>query len=101
MGEEAVVADADEALGKDVQEEAARKLLEGEREGPGTVSSVVLVAEGDGLVINVQQPRIRDGDAVRVAGQVGEHAIGSIERWLGIDDPLGSACLAKKPLEGS
>ncbi len=60
VGEEAIVADTDEALGEDVQEEAASELSEREREGPGPATPVVLVAEAHGLVIDVEQAMVRD-----------------------------------------
>jgi len=54
VGEEPVVADTDEALRQDVQQEAAGELTEWESEGPRAATAVVLVAEGDGLVIDVK-----------------------------------------------
>ena len=89
------MADTDEAPGEDVQQEAAGELSEGEREGPTPATAVVLVAERHGLVVDVEQAMVRDGDAVGVAGQVGDHELGALEGWLGVDDPLGSARLVK------
>ena len=56
-GEETEVADADEALGEDVEKEAAEKLLglERERAHPAAVS-VVLPPKRDGVVGHVDQP---------------------------------------------
>ncbi len=87
------MADTDEALGEDVQQEAAGELTEREREGAGPATAVVLVAEAHDLVIDVEQPVVRDRDAVGVAGQILEHAFGALEGWLGIDHPFGAACL--------
>ena len=73
-----MVADADEALGKDVEQEAAEELVDGEREdlGPGAVG-VVAVAEGDLIGLDAENPAVRERDAMRVAPEVPEHALGS------------------------
>ena len=93
VGEEPIVADTDEALGEDVEQEAASELSEREREGPRSPSAIVLVAESHGLVIDMEQPMVRDRDAVGVAGEIFEHALGSVERRLGVDHPFGAGCL--------
>jgi hypothetical protein len=53
VGEEAVVADAHEAPREDVQKEPTRELFEREGEGAGSTAAVVLVAEGDAVVVHV------------------------------------------------
>src|SRR5262245_26095870 len=72
-GEQAVVADAVEACGQYVDEEAADELVGGE--GHHLVSfaafdPVVLPLEGDAAVIACDQASIRDGDAVGVAREI-------------------------------
>ena len=47
------------------------------------VGAIVLVVEGDAVLVERDQPAVRDGDAVGVARQIGEHRLGSGERWLG------------------
>ena len=100
MGEESVVADADEAFGEDVEKEAATELAEGKGEGPGSSATIVLVAKGDGLVIDGQEPMVRESDAVGVAGQILEHVLGGLEGRLGVDDPLGAQGFLEKAAEG-
>ena len=95
VGEEAIVTDTDEALGEDVEQEAATELTEREREGPGPATAVVLVAEAHGVVIHVKQPMVRDRDAVGVAGEIFEHAFGTVERRLGVNHPFGAACVVE------
>ena len=51
-----------------------------------TVATIVLVSERDFVVADGHQPRIGDGGSMRVAGEIGEHALGSAERRLGVDD---------------
>src|ERR1700676_528501 len=55
------------------------------------VGAVVLVPEGDAMLVERDQPAIGDGDAVGVARQIGEHRLGSAERGLCINVPLDPA----------
>ena len=41
-----------------------------------SVAAVVLVAEGYATVIEADQSAVRDGDAVGVASEIGEHRLG-------------------------
>jgi hypothetical protein len=89
VGEEAVIANAHEALGKDVEKEASEE-LDGVK-GHGALSallSVVLVAEGDLAVVEGEESLVGDGDAVGVAGEVFEDLLGTAEGGLGVDDPF-------------
>ncbi len=67
--------------------------------GPCSSAAVVLVVEGDGLVIDGQEPMVRDRDAVGIAGEILEHVFGGFEGGLGVDDPFGGACLLEKAAE--
>src|SRR6195952_1745946 len=61
-GEQAVVADAVEALGQDVQEEAPDELVRGQRQGAVAlrpVAAIVLDAEGDGGRVEADEPPVR------------------------------------------
>src|SRR3954464_10882145 len=78
-GEEAVVADAGEAVGQDVQQEAADELIRRERHGLDPCASlravpgaVILPAERHASLVEGEQPAVRDRDPMGVAGQVGE-----------------------------
>src|SRR5262245_20003188 len=89
-GEEAVVTDAMEALWKNVEQEAADEFVRAERHealAVRTIAAVILVAERDAMLIERDQPTVRDGDAVGVSRQIGEHRFWPGERWLGVDDP--------------
>jgi hypothetical protein len=89
-GEQAVVADAVEAFGQDVAQETADELTGGKRHplvSGAAVGAIVLVAEGDAVLVERDQPAVGDGDAVGVARQIGEHRLGSAERGLCIDVP--------------
>ncbi len=79
LGEQAVVADAVEALGQDVDEEAADELVCCEPHhfvAIGAFEPIVLVFEADTVVVERDQPAVGDGDAVGVAGQISNTASG-------------------------
>ena len=93
-GEQAVVADAVEAVRQDVDEEAADELAcgEGHHLGPlAALGAIVLPLEGDALAVERDEAAVGDGDAVGVAGEVGQNRLGSSERTLAVDDPFAFA----------
>ena len=97
VGEQPVVADADEAFGKDVEEEATEELVDGDVEDLDSMTvGVVPVAECDAVILHPQDPAVRERNAMRVAAEVAEHALGSREGGLGVDDPV---VLAKRVKE--
>ena len=53
----------------------------------GSGLAVVLVAEGDAFLVELEKAAVRDRDPVGVAREVSEHRLGSSERRLGINDP--------------
>ena len=59
----------------------------------------VAPAEAYLAVNEIEEPAVRDGDAVSVAGQILQHMLGSAEGWLGIDDPLFAAQQAQQRVE--
>jgi len=84
------VADAVEALGQDVEQEAADELVRRERHGLVAIAPfepIVLPCEGDAVVVGRDQATVGDRDAVGVARQIGEHGLRSGERSLGVDEP--------------
>jgi len=99
VGEKAVVADSDKALGENVKEEAADELLKRKRQRSDPTAAVILEAESDGPVVDVKQPVVGDRDAVCVAGEILQDVLGAVEGWLGVDDPLGAPCLVEEALE--
>ncbi len=86
------MADADEALREDVQQEAPDERVDGELEDLQTVAvGVVAVAEGDAMLIGAQDSPIRERNAMGVAAEIAQHALGPREGRLDIDDPVVSA----------
>ena len=87
LGEKAVVPDAVKAVGQDVEQETPDELVRGEAHDAGApAATIVLVGERDFIVADDYEPRIGDGGSMRVAGEIGEHARGSAEWRLGVDD---------------
>ena len=87
FGEEAVVTDAVEAVGQDVEEKAADELVRGKPHDAASASAaIVLVRERHMIVVDGDDPRVGDRRAVRVAGEIGQYALGAAEGRLGVDD---------------
>src|SRR6266478_6072165 len=77
-----------------MNEEAADELVGWQRHYLGLVASlgpVVFPFEGDAGLVEGDEAGIGDGDAMGVAGEIGEHRLGAAERALGIDNPFGLA----------
>jgi len=89
VGEEAEVADADEALGEQVKKEATEKLIA--RDSHHFLLIVVgrvPPTKGDVAFVERNQSMIGDGDAMGVAAEILQHVFGSAEGWFGVDDPI-------------
>ena len=74
FGEQAVVADAVEAVRQHVNEEAADELVGCERHSLVAIApfdAIVLPLEGDAVVVECDQAAVGDGDAVGVTRQIG------------------------------
>src|SRR3984885_11059216 len=93
-GEQAVVTNAVEPAREDVKQEAADELVDAERHdllAVRAIAAIILVAKGYAGLVEGEQPPVRDGDAMRVAREIGEHGFGSGEGWLGVDCPALTA----------
>ena len=88
VGQQAVVADAHEAFGQHVEEEAAQKLgcLELHDASPAAMG-VILPAEVDELAVEADQAVVRDGDAMGVAAEIAQHLFRTAEGRSYVDDP--------------
>jgi hypothetical protein len=94
FGEQAVVADAVEAFWQHVDEEAADEIVRAERHAFVSIAAldaIVLPLESDILLIEGDQAAVGDGNAVGIARKISQHGLGSAERALCVDDPLGLA----------
>ena len=94
VGEQSIVTDAVKAIGQDMQEKAPDKLIRGQGHGLmaiGFFGTIVFPLEGNALLIKGDQAAVSDRDPMGVAGQVGEHGLGTGERALGIYHPVDLA----------
>ena len=77
LGEKAVMTDAMEAGGQDVQQVPPDELVRGKAHDAGaSAAAMVPVGERDFVVANVHEPRIGDGGSMRVAGEIDQYALG-------------------------
>ena len=89
MGQKAEVADAHEARGKHVEQEAAQELLD--RQGHQTLLVAVRgvsPAEGNLVALQGDQAVIGDRHAVGVAAEITENVFGTTEGRLAVDHPV-------------
>jgi hypothetical protein len=96
IAEEAVMADAMKAVWQGMQQETPNELIG--RQGHHlalVVMPVIAPTEADLLARHVDQPAIRDGDAVRIATEIGQDRRGTGKGALGINHPLGASQFAE------
>src|SRR3954454_19015895 len=87
--EETVMADAMKAVRQGVQQETSNELIG--RQGHHlalVVMPIIAPAKADLPVRHVDQPAVRNGDAVRVATEIGQDRRGTGKGAFGIDPPL-------------
>jgi hypothetical protein len=96
---QAEVADLMQALGQDVLEEAAHELLPGDAADPPPVGFTMLAADGDGLIVEADDPGVGDRDAEDVAGEIIEHSLLALAPGRAMDDPgLGPGCVRQNQI---
>jgi hypothetical protein len=101
MGEEAEVADTDEAGGQDVEQEAAEELEGVEREDFfDTAVAVILPAEADTVVFDLEQPMVGDSHAVGIAAEILDDLGRAAKGTLGVDDPAAVGGLVQPAAKG-
>ena len=89
IGEEAELANADQAGRQHVEQETADELdrIQGHGLGSGVIG-VVFPVEADAAVLQSAQPVVGDRHAMSIASQILEHAPGSTEGRLDVNDPF-------------
>lgn len=101
IGEEAEVADTHEAAGKQVQEEAAQQLIDGQSHQPLLVAvSRVSPTEGNVALGQSHQPMVGNGDAMSVGAKIAQHMFWPAERPLRVDNPVVAEQDAEPSCEG-
>src|ERR1700685_3575545 len=88
-GEEAEVADAEEAWRQQVEQEAAEELIDGQAHDSLLVAvGGVPPAEADLAFGEGDEPAVGDAGAMGVGAEIAEGMFGSAEGTLGVDDPV-------------
>ena len=83
-----------EALGQHVHQEAPDKLVRGKPHrlpAARAVDAIVLPTERDAGVVGCNEAAVRDGDTMRVTGEIAQHLLGSRERRLAVDYPVDAS----------
>jgi hypothetical protein len=89
VGEDAEVADADQAFGQHVKKKSAQELMGGNgHDLLFAAVGIVSPAEGDATVFEGHEPMVGDGDPMGITGQVVENVLGAAEGRLGVDDAV-------------
>jgi len=86
--------DAMKAVGQDVQQETADELVrvEGHDAVTGLAGlTVIFPFESNTLAVEGDEAGIGNGDAMGVAGEIGEHLVGAGEGRFGVDHPVHTA----------
>jgi hypothetical protein len=84
------VTDAVEPAWQKMEQEAADELVGAERHDAlpvRAIAAIILVAESDAGLVEGEQPPVRDGDAVSITREIGEHCFRAGEGRLGINHP--------------
>ena len=103
IGEEAIVADAVESVGQDMDQKAANELVSIERHqlvASVELGPVILPLESDAFAVEGDEPAVGNGNPVGVAGEVAEHSVGSAEGSLGINHPFDLSPCGEPGFEG-
>jgi len=89
IGEQAEVADAHEAGGEHVQQEAPQELIAWQSHRARAIAAApIAVTEAHESVRVAEEPIVRDGNAVGVAGEVSQDLLRPGEGLFGIDHPF-------------
>jgi hypothetical protein len=70
--------DAVEAARQDVDQKAADELVGGQRHDLlafGAIAAIILVPERHAGLVEADEPSVRDGDAMGVAREIGQHRL--------------------------
>src|SRR6516162_4145347 len=102
VGKEPIVADAVEALGQHVHQEAPDELVRVKPHrlpAARAVDAIVLATERDAGVVGGNEAAVRDSDTMRVTREIAQHLLGSGERRLAVDYPVEAPQRGDEALE--
>lgn len=94
------MANANQTLGQNVDQESAQELIGGNGHDPLLVAvRVVFPAKRDSIVLEGDESMVRDRDTMGIACQVMQNMLGAAEGWLCVDDPVLLKKLSDKSAE--
>ncbi len=96
---QAKVANFDEAVWQDVLEEAVQELKDGQGHFAGLAGIGVAIAEGDRLIVVMEDGRVGQGDTVDVAREVLQRLL-AIAHGFYVHDPVDVPDLGRNGGEG-
>lgn len=91
-GQQAIMPDAMEPIGPNVDQEATDKLRRSQAHdllAIPALNSLILPAEGNCIGIRADQTVVRDRDPMCVSAQIGQNRLGPAEWRFGVDHPFG------------
>jgi len=89
IGEEAEVADADKGAWKQMEQEAAQELIDGQSHQSLLVAvSGISPAEGDAAAGESNEPVVGHGDTMGIGTKIAERMFRAAEWSLGVDHPV-------------
>lgn len=88
VAEESVMPDSDESVRKDMHEESPDEFFRREAQSGRVAGPVVLYPEGDGLVRDLQDPAVGNGDVMGIATQVFNDVGSAFECFLEMRNPF-------------
>ena len=94
------MADANQSLGQNVDQESAQKLFCGNSHDLlFAAMRIVLPAERHSIILEGDESMVGDRDTMGIAREIMQNMFGTAEGWLGVDDPVLSEKLSKKSAE--
>ena len=101
IGQKAELPDAHKAAGQDMQQKASDELRRFQSHDLRLIAArIVLVLETHAALFHRQQPSVRDGDPMGIAGQILESLLRSTEWRFGEDNPLDFLRAAAQSFKG-
>ena len=100
VGKESEVADANQPLGQNMDQESAQELLCGNGHDLLLAATrIVLPSERHSIILECDESMVGDRDAMGIAREIMQYMFGAAEGWLGVDDPVLLKKLSDKSAE--
>jgi len=102
VGEESEVADANQTLGQNVDQESAQEFIGGNGHDLLLAAMcIVLPSKRHSIILEGDESMAGDRNAMGIAREIMQNVFGTAEGWLGVDDPVLSEKLSQKLAEAT